>query len=240
MKHSAMLKYTLFVLVAVALFLGGCVEVNNPDLKPTDFRSSVRFIDFTNLPSSMAVSVDNASAATVTYQNASSYVDLPSGTRSWSFNYGGTVDTMRQALTPNYQYAFFSEYEPLNGDATRSYFLVAERNTYSGTSAYAPGTQTVWFLNLSSDTAATVSGGLTFHWMYGTTDTTTSALAFGTSSVGYFTAPVSSSPQYMVVGAAGDTLVAPTAVSASAGRFSVVFVGSQAGSSWQTKVFQEN
>lgn len=239
MKQSAMLKFTILVLGVVAFFLGGCVEVNNPVLKPTDLRSSVRFVNFANMPSStMSVSIDKSTAvtATATYLNASTYKDLPAGSRFWSFTYGSTTDTLRQALTANYQYTYYSVYEP--GDASRTYLLAAERNTYAGTFTYAPGTQVVRFLNLSSDTAATVSGGLTFHLMYGTKDTS-ATIGYG-ASTDYFQAPLASSPKYMVVGAAGDTLVGATAVNAAAGRYSVIFVGLQASSSWQTKVFTEN
>lgn len=241
MTQTAMLKFATFVLVVCAFFLGGCVEVNNPDLKPTDYRSTVRFVDLANMPSStMTVSIDKSTSttATATYLNASAYFDLPAGTRFWTFAYGSTQDTMRQALAPNYQYTYYSEYEPTNGDAARTYILLAERNTYSGTVAYPSGSQVVRFLNLSTDSAATVSGGLTFHLMYGTTDTTADALTFGTGAS--FTAPASPAPQYMVVGAAGDTLVTPRAVGSAAGRYTVAFIGSQAASSWQTKVFTEN
>ncbi len=240
MTQTAMLKFAISVLVVGAFFLGGCVEVNNPDLKPTDFRSSVRFVDFANLGSSMSVTYDKppVTAASATYLNASAYVDLPAGSRFWTFTYGSTQDTLRRALSPNYQYSYYSVYEPSTGATDRTYFLLAERNMYAGTVAYPAGHQVVRFLNLSSDTAATVSGGLTFHLMYGTTDTTSDALTFGTSES--FTAPASPAPKYMVVGAAGDTLVTPTAVGSGAGAYTVVFVGSQAASSWQTKVLTEN
>ena len=241
MKHSAMLKFTLFVLVAVALFLGGCVEVNNPDVKPTDFRSTVRFIDFANLSGNMVVSIDNSSTATatVTYQSASGYINLPAGVRFWSFSYGGsTPDTLRQSITPSYQYSFYSEYDP-SFDATRNYMLLAERNTYAGTAPYPSGMQQVRFINLSPDTAADVLGGLTFYFQSATVDTSSNPVPFG-GVAGFFQAAASSSPTYMVVGAAGDTLITGAAGAGAAGRYSVVFVGSQAAGTWTTKVFQEN
>jgi hypothetical protein len=240
MKHSAMLKFTVLVLVVVALFLGGCVKVNDPELSATDLRSTVRFIDFANMPSSMVVSLDRStsSTATVSFQNASSYMDLPAGPRFWSFAYGATTDTLHQALTPNTQYTYYSEYESTNRDTTRTYMLVSERRTFTGTVPYPSDAQVVRFINLSSDTAATVSGGLTFHLMYATTDTTTT-LAFGSAS-DYYQTPASNSPQFSIVGASGNTLVPATAVGVAAGRYSVVFTGSQAASSWQAKVFQEN
>jgi hypothetical protein len=242
MKHSAMLKFTVFVVVVAALLLGGCVNVTDPIVSTVDLRSTVRFVNFANVPgaATMSVAIDNSTSATasVAFQSSSSYIDLPAGARFWRFSYGATQDTLRRALTPNYQYTYYSVYEPQNGDVARTYVLATERNTYAGTATFAPGTQVVRFLNLSSDTAATVSGGLTFHLMFGTTDTS-ATVSFG-SATPYYQAALSSSPEYMVVGAAGDTLAGPTAVNAAAGRYSIVFVGSQAASSWTTKVLPEN
>lgn len=238
MKQTAMLKFTLLVLVVVALFVGGCVDVNNPDVQAFDFRASVRFANFSNVGgASMVVKVDrsSATAATATYRAASSYVDLPAGARFFSFAYGGTTDTLHQALTPYTQYTLYSQ-----GNATtRSYYVVTERRTLPGTVPYASGMQEVRFINLSDDTSATVAGGLTFHLLYGTKDTTTDALTYpGISD--YYSAAASSNPKYMIVGAAGDTLKTATAVGTGAGRFTVVFSGTQAGGGWVESVFKEN
>jgi hypothetical protein len=245
MKHSAMLKFTVLFLVVVAAFLGGCVEVNNPEVSPTDFRSTVRFVNFANVTgaTTMSVAIDKSTAttATATFQNGSAYMDVPAGPRFWSFSYGSTTDTLRQALTPYTQYTYYSEYEPTL-DASRTYLLVSERRTYAGTVPYPSGAQVVRFINLSSDTAATVSGGLTFTLIHGASDgtsDTSATLGFGNVSV-YYQAALSSAPQYMVVGAAGDTLKTATAVGAAAGRYTVVFTGSQAGSGWKETVFTEN
>jgi hypothetical protein len=241
MKHSAMLKLAVVVLAVAALSLDGCVNVNDPVVTPTDLRSTVRFVNFTNMAgaTTMSVAIDKSTATTASaaFQSGSAYMDLPAGPRFWSFSYGSTTDTLRQALAANTQYTYYSEYEPTM-DASRTYLLVPERRTFTGTVPFPSGSQVVRFINLSSDTAATVSGGLTFHLMYGATDTTTT-LAFGSAS-GYYQAALTGTPQYMVVGAAGDTLETATAVGAAAGRYSVVFVGTQAASSWQVKVFQEN
>lgn len=241
MKQTAMLKFTILVLVVVALFVGGCVEVNNPDVQAFDFRASVRFANFSNVGgASMVVKVDrsSATAATATYQAASSYVDLPAGARFFSFTYGGTTDTLHQALTPYTQYTLFSQ-----GNATsRSYYTLTERRTLPGTVPFPSGMQEVRFLNISDDTSATVAGGLTFHLMYGTTtvkDTATDALVNPAVS-DYYTAPVSGSPKYMIVGSAGDTLKTATAVGTAAGRYTVVFSGTQAGGGWVETVFKEN
>lgn len=242
MKHSAMLKFTIFVVVVVALLLGGCVNVTDPVLSTQDFRSTVRFVNFANYAgASMSVSIDHSTATTATaaFQSASSYYDLPAGSRFWSFSYGGTTDTLHQALTPNTQYTYYSEYEPTNGDQATSYVLVSERRTFTGTVPYPAGQQVVRFINLSSDTAATVIGGLEFDLMTADTSISATGLAFGAQTP-YYTLPVSGSPQYMVVGAAGDTLMTATSVAAAEGRYSVVFTGSQAGSGWHVNVFKEN
>lgn len=242
MKYSAMLKFTVLFVAVGVLFLGGCINVNNPEVKAVDFRSSVRFVNYANTSTTMAVAMDRATAATATvsFQSGSSYLSLPAGARFFSFTYGATNDTLHQALNPNWQYTIYSEYEPTNGDLARTYVFVQERYTFAETVPYPSNTQVVRFVNMSSDTAATVLGGLSFHLMFGTTDTTTvDPVTFKLASP-YYQAPVSASPMFMIVGSANDTLVAPTAVAAGAGRYSVVFSGSQNASSWQAKVFQEN
>jgi len=240
MKHSAMLKFTILVLVVVALFLGGCVKVNNQDVQAVDYRASVRFVNLANMPASMAVSIDKAAAAaTVSYQNASSYLNLPAGARFFSFAFGGTTDTLHAALTHDTQYSLYSVYEASNSDQARTYMLLAERMDYPSTVPYPANTQVVRFINASSDTAATVAGGLTCHLMYGTKDTTSLPLAFGDVST-YFQVATSGAAKYMIVGAKNDTLIPATAVGASSGRYSVVFSGSKKTSSWIAKVFQEN
>ncbi len=247
MKQTAMLKFAIAAFIVCAFFLGGCVQVNDPVIKPTDFRSSVRFVDLANTGSSMAVTYDKppVTAGSATYLNATAYLNLPAGSRFWTFAYGAAQDTFPYALTTNYQYSFYSVYEPSSGATARSYYIVPERNLYTNTVAYPAGKQVVRFINLSTDTAATVSGGLTFHLVYGSTDTTTNALTFGGTQS--FTAPASASNSFRIMGAATDTLgnlidtlVPTTTIGANPGRYSVVFVGSQANSSWQAKVLQEN
>ena len=242
MKHSAMLKFVVMLSAVLALYLGGCVEVNNPNITPIDFQSPVRFINLANTGSSMVVNVDKSTTATATvaFQAASSYYSLPSGSRFFSFTYGAANDTLRQPLTPDYKYTFFSVFEPTVPGMVRTYSLVAERNTYTGTKAFAAGSQKVQFFNMSSDTTPTVSGGLTFHLMTATWDTSNaSPVGFGGGSP-YWSAPTANSPQFMVVGSAGDTLITATAVGAGDGSFGIVFSGSKAASSWSAKVFKED
>jgi len=242
MKYSAMLKFTLLLVAVVALFLGGCINVNNPEVKAVDFRASVRFVNFANTSTTMAVAMDHSAsaAATVSFQSGSSYLDLPAGARFFSFTYGAANDTLHQALKANWQYSVYSEQEPSLGETARTYLFLQERYTFAETVPYPSGTQVVRFLDMSTDTTPTVQGGLTFHWMYASTDTTPdAALTFGQASP-YYQANVSSSPKFMIVGSANDTLVAPTSVGASAGRYTVVFSGNKKASSWQANVFKEN
>ncbi len=242
MKHSAMLKFVVMMSAVLALYLGGCVEVNNPEFSPTDFRSIVKFVNLANTGSSMVVNIDKSTTATATvaFQGASSYLSLPSGTRFFSFTYGAANDTLRQPLTPNYKYTFFSVYEPTNGDAARTYVRASERTTYTGAVASVAGAQLVRFYNMSSDTAVEVSGGLTFHLITASSDTSNqSPLSFMGNSA-YYSAPTAGSPQFTVVGSDGSTLVAATAVGSGDGRFGVVFSGSKAASSWSAIVFKED
>jgi hypothetical protein len=242
MKHSAMLKFAVMMSAVLALYLGGCVEVNNPNITPIDFQSSVRFVNLANTGSSMVVNVDKSASATATvaFQAASSYYSLPSGSRFFSFTYGATNDTLRQPLTPDYKYTFFSVFEPTNTDVARTYTLVAERNTYTGTTIFPAGSQLVQFFNMSSDTAATVSGGLKFHLMTATWDTSNASLVKFAGASPYWSAATSKSPQFMVVGSKGDTLIPATAVGAGDGRYGIVFSGSKKASSWSAKVFKED
>ena len=241
MKQYVMTWYSPLAIV-VAFILGGCVKVNNPDVQPMDFRASVRFVNFADMPTNtMAVTIDKSAstAATIAYQNGSSYLDLPAGARFFSFAYGATTDTLHQALTPYTQYTVYSEYEPKNGDQQRSYLLMSERAAFPTTVPFPANTDVVRFINLSSDTAATILGGLTFHLFYGGKDTASNPLGFGDASP-YYQAPSSANPQFMVVGSVGDTLMTASELSTVAGRFSVVFEGSKAASSWQAKIFREN
>ena len=234
----------MFVLSVVALSLGGCVKVNSPDVGATDFRASVRFANFVNLAGAgtMTVNVDKSSSTTATVtldQVSSPYSDLPAGARFFQFNYGGTSDTLHLALTAYTQYTMYSEFEPQNGDAARSYMLVPERRTFTGAVPFPADTQVVRLVNMSTDTAADVSGGLTFTFKGGSTDTMSDPVAFGSASP-YYQAAASSNPQYTIVGATGTVIQAATTVGAAAGRYSVVFVGSQAAGTWQAIVFKEN
>ena len=243
MKHSAMLKFVVMLSAVLALYLGGCVEVNNPDISPINFQSTLRFVDLANMSgSSMVVNIDKSASAivSVAFQGSSPYISIPSGTRFFSFAYGATNDTLRQPLTPNYKYTFFSVYEPTNGDAARTYALVAERNTYTGTKAFPSGSQLVQFFNMSSDTTPTVSGGLTFHLMTATWDTSNASPVGFAGASPYWSAATASSPEFMVVGSAGDTLITATAVGAGDGRYGIVFSGSKKASSWSAKVFKED
>ncbi|HEY6951188.1 MAG TPA: DUF4397 domain-containing protein [Bacteroidota bacterium] len=242
MKHSAMLKFAVMMFAVLALYLGGCVDVNNPDVQAVDYRASLKFVNFANMGNPMVVTIDKAAttAASVTYQNASTYLNLPAGTRFFSFAYGTTVDTLRKALTPNYKYTMFGVNDlSLPGDTVRTYILSSERA--SAAPAFVAGSQIVRFYNLSMDTAATVSGGLTFHLLTATSDTSNDTpLVFPGVSKYYYPAKTAQSPQFMIVGAAGDTLVQPTTVGSGDGRFGVVFTGSQTASSWSAKVFKED
>jgi hypothetical protein len=129
--------------------------------------------------------------------------------------------------------------DPAAGDPTRSYCLVAERQTYSGTVAYVPNNILVRFINFSNDTSASVNGGVQFHLIYNTIDTTTDPLVFKGGSP-YYQVALSNSAKYLAIGSAGDTLVNSSVVSTTQGRYSVVLYGLQSTHTLQTQVYKED
>jgi hypothetical protein len=228
MKQSGMLKFTIFVVPIVALVLGGCVNVNDPQLHPIDYRSTVRFVDLANYSTAM----------TVSFMGQSSYYDMPAGTRLFWYSYGTPKDTFKLAFNRDTKYTLFSAFDASNGDAARTYMLAFERLTSA--SPFPSDSQLVRFANFSSDTALSVDNSLVFHFTYGTTDKATDAMAFSSLSGYYKAAASASNGFYAVSDATGDTVLAPTALPAAAGRYTVAFFGNRAASTWQAKVFQED
>ena len=135
----------------------------------------------------------------------------------------------------DYKYSFFS----IKGtsDAVVTYALYYERNTYAGTVTYSPQNVLVRFINLSNDTSATISGGVTFHFAdTSNVDTLQSGITF-LASTPYYQAPVGKNPNFNVIGANSDTLVATTSLT-SEGRYSVVLYGSVG--SLKSKILKED
>ncbi len=239
------LKFGLAILWSIVLtfYVPGCVNVNDADVANVDLRTQIRFVDLANNGSPMNVTVDGSAVPAVTYGLGSSYQNLPAGTRTFIFTYGSAADTIRKAIDPNMQCTYYSVFEPANGDASRSYLLVNERQTYSGTVATVPGHVIVRFVNFSNDTATTGPGGLDFHLTYVTPDTVAhdtaaTALTFK-SATPYYNVAIADGPQYHILSSRGDTVNAATAPTTQ-GRYSIVLYGSRTASTLQIKVFQED
>jgi hypothetical protein len=232
----------IVVCVTLAFYFNGCVKIDNPTAPTADIRTSVKFVDLANNGSSMGVSVDGNSVGSFAFQNFSSYIDLPAGGRKFAFTYGTTVDTLKQAIAPDYKSSLFSIQQ--TGDTSRTYAVFYERVTYSGVVKFVPQNVLVRFINLSSDTAATIKSGVIFH-LTGVkvdtlvTDSSTAALVFLKAS-SYIQAPLTNAPMYYIVGAQKDTLVSASAVSLTEGRYSVVLYGSKTASNLQSIILKED
>jgi len=237
MRLSQKMWLAVLFCAAMSLYINGCIDVDNSAVSTVDIRSSVRFINLSNNGSAMNVNVDGSTIANaVNYANASSYVDLPAGTRNFIFSFGAVADTFRAAIPNNYKSSYYSVFESAVGDTKRTYVLVSERQTYAGLTAFTAGNILVRFINLSKDTAAAVIGGVNFRLISSTIDSTTDVLEFPKGS-GYIAVPVSSNPQFQVLDANANTIIQSTAVSSSEGRFTVVLYGYGTA---QAKVFQED
>jgi hypothetical protein len=230
------------VCVTLAFYFNGCVKIDNPAAPPVDIRSTVKFINLANNGSQMNVKVDGNSVASVSFTNASSYIDVPSGGRNFVFTYGPKVDAVSQVVAAYYKVSYFAIQQA--GDTGVTYALYYERNTYSGVVTFIPQDILVRFINLSSDTAGTIKSGVSFHLTgaqqdTSTQDTVTAALAYLKSST-YYQAPLSKAPKYSIIGANNDILVGATAVSLTEGRFTVVLYGSKTANTLQSIIFKED
>jgi len=234
----------IVVCVALAFYFNGCVNVDNPAAPTADIRSTVRFVDLANNGASMVVSVDGNSVGAIAFPTFSGYVDLPAGGRKIVCTYGSVNDTVSQAIAPNYKASLFSIQQ--TGDISRTYALYYERETYSGVVKFVSGNVLVRFINLSSDTAATIKGGVKFH-LTGVNlntvvkDSSTAALVF-LKAASYCQAPIANAPQYYIIGAAGNILVQASAATAlsTEGRYSVVLYGSKTANNLNSIILKED
>jgi hypothetical protein len=211
------------IIGVLTLFLNGCVKINDANVSATDFRSPVKFVDLVNTGTQSVSVVGSGAVGTLNYGDPTAYISVPSGPRKFVFVYGsGAPDTLPQPLVANYKYSFFSIRSSL--DTAVTYALFYERNTYAGTDAYVPKNVLVRFINLSNDTSATISDGVSFHLKdTSSVNMSKSGIAF-LASTPYYQAPVGKNPSFVVLGAKSDTLVPTTSIS-SEGRYSVVLYG---------------
>ncbi len=234
MKPTSRIGLASLFLVGLIVSMFGCTNVDQTMVPVTSFQSTVLFVDLSNTGTNMAIAYDAVSAGTLNYGgHSSAYVSIPSGSRNMRFTYGSAIDTLHQSYTSEYQYTYFSIYEPANGDAARRYWLLGQ--TYTVGAAAPKDSALVRFVNVSSDTAAAFSSGLDF--------------TFGSNAPGAVTFPgytnyykvrAGNSSYTVVADASGDTLMNNAALNGlqSTGRYSVVIYGNHA--SLQAMVLQEH
>jgi hypothetical protein len=224
------------IIGVLTLFFNGCVKINDANVATTDFRSPVKFVDLVSTGTQSISVVGGDAVGSFSYEDATSYISLPSGSRKFVFVYGTSApDTLPQPLVANYKYSFFSIKSSL--DTAVTYALFYERNTYAGTVAYVPQNVLVRFINLSNDTSATISGGVSFHLKdTSSVDKSKSGITF-LASTPYYQAPVGKSPSFDVLGAESDTLIHTTPIT-SEGRYSVVLYGTIG--SLKSKILKED
>ncbi|MCX6120272.1 MAG: hypothetical protein NTX44_01480 [Ignavibacteriales bacterium] len=229
------LKFGLTLLLSIVLtfYIIGCVETDNPAISTVDQRTNVKFVNLSNLGTSMNVNIDGNSVAAVSYGAASSYLDLAAGTRTFVFAYGTKSDTVQRALDPNAKFSVFSVYEPLNGDLVRTYYFSMERQTYSGSVTYVPQKVLVRFLNLTNDTTATNVNVV----LSDTSDHSTTVAIGGNTA--YIQSDLSANPSFVINGRFNNTLVTKTLLSAE-GRYAVVLSGNKVANSLHATVFKED
>jgi hypothetical protein len=229
---------SITVIMGLVLLIGGCVDVDQPNVSTVDYRTFVRFVNFAD--SSMSLTVDGSSVASaLTTGSATSYIDLPAGSRKFIYAVGSARDTFNVGFTPDSRSSYFVSYEP--GNTKRLYVKSSERDNFE----VAPGNAAVVrVVAMSKDTAASISGGLSIVISYTRTDTaavkdsTFTGVTAGTST-NYVTGSLSAPVRYTVVGAPGDTLHnRVNAGIAGAGRYTIVLYGTRV--SPQSKVLKED
>ncbi len=219
-------KFTISFLVLIFAFLylisgGGCINVDNPVIQPVDYRSSAKFVNLRS-GASLTVYVDGVQKATLAFGDASTYFDLPAGSRVFVFDYGAGKDTIRQSLESEKKYSIFY----VN---SANVLFASERNTFDA--PYPEGKALVRFLHLSPD-LGTTKVIVNFDGK----DSTFSSIAFkgGTPYLAISSFPV----KYTVIAGTDTVVKAWDSGVSGAGRYSVVVYGPRA--SLQKKLFKED
>ncbi len=77
----------LLFLILLSLILWSCVDVNNANVPSSiNYRSLIRFVNLAgDSPAGGAITVDNSAVGTITYGNATNYLDLPAGSRTLGY-----------------------------------------------------------------------------------------------------------------------------------------------------------
>ncbi len=241
MKHTVGVGLIGFIMIGLTVSLSGCLNVDSADVPPTNYLSKVIYVDLANTGTSMAVSYDDISVASLNYGGHSTLDTIPSGSRRMKFSYGAATDTLRQGFASMYQYTYFSIFDPANGDAGRTYLLAGVG--YTRGSQGVKDTALVRFFNLSSDTVSDFSGGMDFTLGAASLGLGATGVAYE-NYTGYMKVPAGNS-SYEVFATNADTtggtpLIPTTSLNGlqSDGEYSVVVYGNHA--SIKSLVLQEH
>lgn len=238
MKRTGGIGLAGLFLVGLVVSMFGCTNVDQTFVPLQNYTSNVMFVDLANTGTEMAVMYDSTSVPGLSYGNrTTAYVQVPSGSRRMKFTYGSSVDTLHQSFQSEYQFTYFSVFEPQNGDLARKYVLAGQ--TYTSSVAGAKDSALVRFFNLSSDTVASFGSGLDFQLGTGTSALSASGVVYP-GWTAYMKVPAGNSSYSVFADESGDTLVNNAALSGlqSQGRYSVVVYGNHA--SLKQLVIQEH
>ncbi len=219
-------KFTIclsaFALIFAYLIMGsGCINIDNPVVQPVDYRSSVKFVNL-KTGATIKVNVDGTDkVSSLAFGEATTYFDLPAGSRVFVF---GAGDTVRRTVESEKKYSVFYV-----GKGPDSVLFAVERYTFDD--PYPSEKALVRFLHLSPNlgTAKVIVN-------FAGKDSVFSNVAFkgGTPYLAISSFPV----KYTVI-SGSDTLVkAWDSGIGSPGRYSVVVYGLRA--NLQKKLFKED
>lgn len=222
MKGKFTICLSAFVLILAYLITGsGCINIDNPVVQPVDYRSSAKFVNL-KTGATIKVNVDGTDkVASLAFGEATSYFDLPAGSRVFAF---GAGDSVRRTLESEKKYSVFYV-----GKGSDSVLFAVERNTFD--EPYPSGKALVRFLHLSPNlgTAKVIVN-------FAGKDSVFSSVPFkgGTPYL-----EISSFPVKYTVISGSDTLVKGwDSGITGAGRYSVVVYGLR--TDLQKKLFKED
>lgn len=139
MKHQ--LVVSLGVILILSVIVWSCVDVNNSNVPGSiNYRSLIRFVNLAgDAPSSGTVTVDGASVGSVAYGGATSYLDLPAGSRT--LGYASATQLVSFASDGQFTVVVHS----LNG--TDRFLRLDEGYSFSTNSVHKPDTTQIRFIH---------------------------------------------------------------------------------------------
>ncbi|CUS98642.1 protein of unknown function (DUF4397) [Candidatus Kryptobacter tengchongensis] len=209
------------IFLAYLVTWSGCINIDNPVVQPVDYRSLAKFVNLKS-GTTIKVNVDGVDkVSSLSFGEASSYLDLPAGSRVFVFAAG---DTLRRSLDSEKKYTVFYV-----GKGLDSVLFAAERNTFD--EPYPSGKALVRFLNLSPNL-----GAAKVIINFAGKDSTFSNVGFkaGTPYLEISSFPV----KYTVISGTDTLIKAWDSGISSAGRYSVVVYGLR--TDLQKKFFKED